>query len=67
MTAQFKVLDGTQVINQMVVEYDSPKELNDIFHAVRKEWAEYMVEVENEYMTMTYSHPYAEEVRRGWA
>jgi hypothetical protein len=51
----------------MVVEYDSPKELNDIFHAVRKEWAEYMVEVENEYMTMTYSHPYAEEVRRGWA
>jgi len=67
MTAQFKVLDGTQVINQLVVDFNSLYELNDIFRAVRKEWDEYMVEVENEYMTMTYSHPYAEEVRRGWA
>jgi len=67
MKAQFKVLDGTQVINQYELEYSTSKELNDLHHDARKVWDEYMVEVENEYMVMSFSHTYAEEVRRGWA
>ena len=66
MIAYFKIMNGTQVINQLVVECDSTKQLNDIFHATRKEWAEYMVEMEIDGGTVSYSHTYAEEVRRGW-
>jgi len=64
MQAQFRILNGTEVVSQMVVEYYSTKELNDIFHAVRKEWAEFMVEMEMNGGVMTYSHTYAEQIRR---
>lgn len=67
MTAKFRVLDGAQVINQYEVEYISNKDLNDMFHASRQVWDEYMVEVETEWGVMSYSHTYAEEVKRGWA
>ena len=64
MQAQFRILNGTEVVSQMVVEYYSTKELNDIFHAVRKEWAEFMVEMEMNGGVMTYNHTYAEQIRR---
>ena len=67
MTAQFRVLNGTQVVNQYEMEYSSTKELNDMFHEARKVWDEYMVEVEMDWGVMSYSHTYAEEVKRGWA
>jgi len=67
MNAQFRVLDGQKVIKQYEMEYSSAKELNDLHHEARKVWDEYMVEVENEYMVMSFSHTYAEEVKRGWA
>ena len=67
MTAQLRVLDGTQVISQYELEYSSTKELNDKFHEARKSWDEFMVEVVMEGGVMSYSHTYAEEVRRGWA
>lgn len=67
MTAQFRVLNGTQVVNQYELEYSSTKELNDMFHEARKVWDEYMVEVEMDWGVMSYSHTYAEEVKRGWA
>ena len=67
MNAQFKVLDGQKVIKQYEMEYSSAKELNDLFHEARKVWAEYMVEVHMEGGMMTYSHTYAELVKRGWA
>ena len=62
MIAQFKVLDGTQVVNQYEMEYSSAKELHDLFHEARKVWAEFMVEVETELATMSYSCTYAREV-----
>ena len=67
MTAQFRVLDGTQVINQYEMEYISNKDLNDMFQVSRQVWDEYMVEVETEWGVMSHSHTYAEEVKRGWA
>lgn len=67
MTAQFRVLDGTQVINQYEMEYSTTKELNDLFHEARKVWDEYMVEVDFGIGIMSYSHTYADEVKRGWA
>jgi hypothetical protein len=67
MNAQFRVLDGQKVIKQYEMEYSSAEELNDLHHEARKVWDEYMVEVENEYMVMSFSHTYAEEVRRDWA
>jgi|LauGreDrversion4_2_1035121.scaffolds.fasta_scaffold265967_2 hypothetical protein len=66
-TAQFTVLNGTTVINQYEMEFGSPKELNDLFHEARKVWAEYIVEVDTYYMKMTYSHTYAEEMKRNLA
>ncbi len=63
MIAQFKVLDGTQVVNQYEMEYSSAKELHDLFHEARKVWAEFMVEVEwTELATMSYSCTYAREL-----
>ena len=62
MIAQFKVLDGTQVISQYEMEYSSAKELNDLFHEARKVWAEFMVEVEVEWGVISYSCTYAREV-----
>jgi hypothetical protein len=67
MTAQFKVLDGTQVINQYELEYSTSKELNDLHHEARKVWDEYMVEVHMEGGMVSFSHTHAEMVRRGWA
>lgn len=64
MNAQFRILDGQKVIKQYEIEFDSTKELNDLFHEARKVWDEYIVEVDTYYMTMTYSHTYAEEMRR---
>ena len=62
MIAQFKVLDGTQVISQYEMEYSSAKELNDLFHEARKVWAEFMVEVEVEWGVISYSCTYAREL-----
>lgn len=67
MKAQFRILAGTEVVNQYEMEYSSAKELNDLFHEARKVWDENAVEVEVEWGVMSYSHTYAEEVRRGWA
>lgn len=66
MNAQFKILDGEKVIKQYEMEYGSVKELNDLFHEARKVWDEYMVEVDYGYGVMSYSHTYAELVKRGW-
>lgn len=67
MKAQFRILAGTEVVNQYEMEYSSARELNDLFHEARQVWDEYMVEVEIEWGVMSYSHTHAEEVRRGWA
>jgi hypothetical protein len=64
MQAQFRILDGTQVVNQYSLEYGSTKELNDLFHEARKVWAEYMVEVDMEWGTMGFSHTYAEQIKK---
>jgi hypothetical protein len=44
------------------MEYSSAKELHDLFHEARKVWAEFMVEVETELATMSYSCTYAREL-----
>jgi hypothetical protein len=64
MIAQFRVLDGTVLKAEYDMEYDTTFELNELFHEARKVWAEYIVEVDTHYMTMTYSHTYAEELKR---
>ena len=65
MKAQFKVLDGQEVIQVYEMEFNQAKELNELFQETREVWAEYMVEVDTDYMTMSSSHTYADEVRLG--
>jgi len=65
MKAQFKVLDGQEVIWVYEMEFQQAKELNELFQESRKIWGEYMVEVDTDYMTMSSSHTYADEVRLG--
>jgi len=67
MNAQFRVLDGQEVIKMYEMEYNSPKELNNLFHEARKVWDEYMVEVEfdlGNYILgiMRHSHTYRDQV-----
>ena len=67
MKAQFKVLDGQEVIQVYEMEFNHVKELHELFQESRKVWAEYMVEVEFDYVTMSSSHTYAEEVKMNLA
>ena len=67
MKAQFRVLDGQEVIKVYKMEFNHVKELNELFQESRKVWAEYMVEVEFDYVNMSSSHTYAEEVKRNLA
>jgi hypothetical protein len=63
MKAQFKVLDGQEVIQAYEIEFNQAEELQELFQEARKVWAEYMVEVDTEFMSMSSSHTYAEEVK----
>ena len=65
MKAQFKVLDGQEVIQVYEMEFQQAEELNELFQESRKVWGEYMVEVDTDYMTMSASNTYANEVRLG--
>jgi len=67
MKAQFKVLDGQEVIQVYEMEFNQAKELNELFQEAREVWAEYMVEVDTDYMTMGSSHTYEEEVKMSLA
>jgi hypothetical protein len=67
MKAQFKVLDGQEVIQVYEMEFQQAEELNELFQESRKVWGEYMVEVDTDYMTMSSSHTYAEEVKMSLA
>ena len=67
MKAQFKVLDGQEVIQAFEIEFQQAEELKELFQKARKMWAEYMVEVDTDYMTMSSSHSYAEEIKMSLA
>ena len=67
MKAQFKVLDDQEVIKVYEMEFNHVKELNELFQEARKVWSEYMVEVEFDYVTMSSSHTYADEVKMNLA
>jgi hypothetical protein len=67
MKAQFKVLDGQEIIQVYEMEFQQAEELNELFQESRKVWGEYMVEVDTDYMTMSSSHTYAEEVKMSLA
>jgi len=63
MKAQFKVLDSQEVIQAYEIEFNQAEELQELFQEARKVWAEYRVEVDTEFMSMSSSHTYAEEVK----
>jgi len=65
MKAQFKVLDNQEVIQAYEMKFNQSKELNELFQEARKVWDEYMIEVDTDYITMSASHTYADEVRLG--
>ena len=65
MKAQFRVLDGQEVIQAFEIEFQQAEDLNELFQRARKMWDEYTVEVDTESMTMSSSHTYADEVRLG--
>ena len=67
MKAIFRVLKGQEVVFSYEMEFNQVKELNELFQESRKVWAEYMVEVEFDYVTMSSSHTYAEEVKMSLA
>jgi hypothetical protein len=49
------------------MEFNQVKELNELFQESRKVWAEYIVEVDTDYMTLSASHSYAEEAKMSLA
>ncbi len=67
MKAIFRVLKGQEVVFSYEMEFNQVKELNELFQDARKVWDEYMVEVEFDYVTMSSSHTYAEEVKMNLA
>jgi hypothetical protein len=67
MKAIFRVLKGQEVVFSYEMEFNQVKELNELFQESRKVWAEYMVEVDTDYMSMSSSHSYAEEVKMSLA
>ena len=67
MIAKFRVLDGPVVKAEYEMEFQQVKELNELFQESRKIWAEYIVEVDTDYMTLSASHSYAEEVKMSLA
>ena len=67
MKAQFKVLDGQEIIQAYEMEFDQVKELIELFQESRKIWAEYQVVVDTEFTVMSSSHTYAEEVKMNLA
>jgi uncharacterized protein YbjQ (UPF0145 family) len=67
MKAIFRVLKGQEVVFSYEMEFNQVKELNELFQESRKVWAEYIVEVDTDYMTLSASHTYAEEVKAGLA
>jgi uncharacterized protein YbjQ (UPF0145 family) len=67
MKAIFRVLKGQEVVFSYEMEFNQVKELNELFQESRKVWAEYIVEVDTDYMTLSASHSYAEEVKAGLA
>jgi len=67
MKAQFKVLDGQEVIQVYEIEFNQAKELDELFQEAREVWAEYIVEVDTDYMIIIPSHTYAEEVKMSLA
>ncbi len=56
-----------EVIQVYEMEFNHVKELNELFQESRKVWAEYMVEVEFDYVIMSSSHTYSEEVKMNLA
>jgi hypothetical protein len=67
MIAKFRVLDGPVVKAEYEMEFQQVKELNGLFQESRKIWAEYIVEVDTDYMTLSASHSYAEEAKMSLA
>ena len=67
MKAKFRVLDGPVVKAEYEMEFQQVKELNELFQESRKIWAEYIVEVDTDYMTLSASHSYAEEAKMSLA
>ena len=67
MKAIFRVLKGQEVVFSYEMEFNQVKELNELFQESRKVWAEYIVEVDTDYMTMSSSHSYAEEIKMSLA
>ena len=67
MKAIFRVLKGQEVVFSYEMEFNQVKELNELFQESRKVWTEYMVEVDTDYMSMSSSHSYAEEVKMSLA
>ena len=67
MKAIFRVLKGQEVVFSYEMDFQSVKELNELFQESRKVWAEYIVEVDTDYMTMSSSHSYAEEAKMSLA
>ena len=67
MKAIFRVLKGQEVVFSYEMEFNQVKELNELFQESRKVWAEYIVEVDTDYMSMSSSHSYAEEVKMSLA
>ena len=61
MIATFKVYDKGKIIEEYYMEYNSHKELHNLFHEARKVWAEYHVVAETSEYNMTYSHTYKEQ------
>jgi len=67
MKAIFRVLKGQEVVFSYEMEFQQVKELNELFQESRKVWAEYIVEVDTDYMTLSASHSYAEEAKMSLA
>lgn len=67
MQANFKILDGTNIIKEYSIEYlPIPGEptLTKLFEEAREVWSEYHVEVETDSFILSKSHTYAQEMKK---
>ena len=61
---EFRIMsaDGSQMIDNYYLPYNSADELNTLILEARQVWGEFKVEAETDLFVQSFSHTYSEEV-----
>lgn len=63
-TVEFRIMsaDGSQMIDNYYLPYNSANELNGLILEARQVWGEFKVEAETDMFVQSFSHTYSEEL-----